>query len=280
MKAQHDVRRRFLVGALVLLALSGCTAAAPSSVRRSFVRVDPTDSPSPAPSTTQGPLPPVKILTLGDSITAGTTDGQWQTTVCSLMASLAGRACQITNPAVSGTSCIYWPSRVQALLDAAQPDVVTFNCGTNDDAAAVIYGESATTWAWRSTVETIHNWRPATLIVPSWIQYSDPLLTYDWVLHNEPITNDHIYQEFVRHQSWFPAIADFQQIPSTADYLEGRCDPAVADCGIHPTTKGFAVMGRIEYDAIATGMGWPKSAALCGLYGHRKGYPRPAYTPC
>jgi lysophospholipase L1-like esterase len=225
---------------------------------------------------------PARILTIGDSITAGTADGQWQTTVCALMAQYAGRACDIDNVAVAGTGCGYWPAHIAAVLDAYRPDVVTFNCGTNDDAHATLYGESATTWSWRYTVETIHGRYPTALIVPSWIQYSDPLLTWSWPLNDEPLDNDHIYQEITRPNKagWFPAVADFQQIPATADYLEGACDPAVADCGIHPNARGFQAMGTIEYNAIAVGMGWPSAPQPCGMYGHRRGYPRPTYTPC
>lgn len=217
---------------------------------------------------------PIRILTLGDSITAGTAGGQWQTTLCQQIAANTNRACVLDNPSVGGTSCIYWVSRIQALLAAFQPDIVTLNCGTNEDVNATAYGEPQTTWAWRYTVEAIHNWNPATLIVPAFIQYSDPLIAPQWLLDSEPTTNDRIYSQFQYHRAWFPAIADMQVIPATADYLDSG--------GIHPTARGYRYYGITEYQAMRVGMGWPSSpdAALCGLYGHRRGYPRPVYTPC
>lgn len=217
---------------------------------------------------------PVRILAVGDSRTA---DGRWQVELSRLLTA-AGVAHTITTEAVGGTRCSYWPSRIAGLLTTHQPDMVALFCGTNDDPDETIYGEAATGWAFRATVEAIHNFRPANPIrvLPALIQYSDPLIAPQWLLDNEPRTNDTLWTQ-MRHYppaDWFAGIADLQRIPATATYLDGG--------GIHPTAEGYRVMGRIAYTAAAGGMGWPPAAdpPLCDMYGHRKSYPRPPYTPC
>jgi hypothetical protein len=47
-------------------------------------------------------------------------------------------------------------------------------------------------------------------------------------------------------------------------------------------TLGYRTMGRIVYDSIFANQGWPAPTEppLCGMYGHRKGTPRPQYIPC
>lgn len=215
------------------------------------------------------------VLTIGDSITAA---GKWQTELARLVLLDAATTLDIRNVGVGGVSTPYWPNRIAALLATHQPDMVTLFTGTNDDIHAVRFGEPATGWAWRSVVEAIRNYRtPPPAIVPAFIGYSDPLIAPDWLLASQPQTNDTLYREITRpgKEGWFAGVADFQQMPATADYLD--------DGGIHPTGRGYKVMGRIVYDAIHAGMGWPPCSepALCGMYGHRKGYPRPVgWTPC
>lgn len=222
----------------------------------------------------------LRIMTVGDSITAGRTSegsGCWQDELARLCSAYAGVCLDVRNLAVAGTRTTYWPSRIKALLGQHQPDLVTFFTGTNDDVAEMCFGEPATSWAWRSTVEAIHAYRtPPTLIVPALIQYSDPLIAPQWLLDSQPITNDRIYREWSRYNNtpgWFAGVCDFQRIPATADYLD--------DGGIHPTARGYRAMGRIVYDAIQAAMGWPacQEPPLSGMYGHRRGYPRPPYIP-
>jgi lysophospholipase L1-like esterase len=200
--------------------------------------------------------------------------------------------CDIHNEAVSGTRCTYWPDKISALLTKDQPDLVTFFCGTNDDPSTAASRDQIG-WSWRYTVEAIHTFRPTDpiKIAPAFIQYSDPLIAPQWLQDNEPQTNDVIYQNWILYQpaGWFVGTPDLQKIPATADYLD--------DGGIHPDNpgaeatlfdavtsgKGYRTMGRIVYDAIAPAMDWPKTIepSLCGMYGHRRGYPRPTgYTLC
>lgn len=223
---------------------------------------------------------PLIVMTVGDSRTA---TGDWQEEFARLAATYAGVTLDIRNVAVGGVDTMYWSSRIAGLLAAHEPDMVTFYTGTNDDPNAVIYGEPQTSWAWRYTVETIRNYRtPAPVIVPAFVQYSDPILAPQSLLDSEPRTNDHIYVEYIRHQPWFPGIADFQKIPSTGDYL--AADPYQSPpgtIGIHPNRRGYKCMGRITYDTVALALGWPVNPEppLVGMYGHKKGYGRPNYIP-
>jgi lysophospholipase L1-like esterase len=156
------------------------------------------------------------------------------------------------------------------------PDLVIFTCGTNDHIGETMWGEPATSWAFRATVETIKAAKPSVKIVPVLIQYADPLLPgspqllTDWI----PVTNDRLYSQMLLYPGWFPGIVDWQLIPSNATYLDTT--------GFHATAKGDLYRGRLVYDRIHAGMGWPAASepALCDLYGHRKGYTRPSYTPC
>jgi lysophospholipase L1-like esterase len=216
----------------------------------------------------------MRVLTLGDSITAA---GGWQSELSRLCA-LVGVTLDVRNVAVPGKRTDYWPDKIAALLTQHDPDLVTLFSGTNDDPYDPIYGEPKTAWSFRSVVEAVHGYRPANppKLAVGLIQYSDPLIAPDWLLRNEPMTNDTLWTQMQHYlpQGWFVGIANFQQIPSTADYLDAG--------GIHPNAFGYRTMGRIVYDAIHDGMGWPACSEppLCGMHGHRKGYPRPAYTPC
>lgn len=254
--------RRLLLAATVVMAL-----LAPALVA--------TDQPATA-SLSGISGQPVRILTIGDSITAG---GGWQAELCRLMDQDAGVACDIRNAAVAGTACSYWPSRITSLLVTHQPDVVVLMCGTNDDVNAWIYGEPLTSWSWRATTEAIRVWNPSTVVASGFIQYSDPKTAPQWVLDSEPITNDRIYVEYMRCPSCY-VLLDWQSIPATATYLVSTPEDPY---GLHSTPRGQKYQGRLTYDRLAPRMGWPASSepALCDLYGHRTGLvPRPTYTPC
>ena len=215
----------------------------------------------------------LRILTIGDSITLA---GLWQQELARLALQDAGVTLDIRNEGVGGSRTTHWPDVINSLLTKHQPDLVTFFTGTNDDPNETKFGESATAWAWRSTVEAIHTFRtPPIKVVPALIGYSDPLVAADWLLANEPRTNDTIYAQWGHYPAdWFAGITNFQVMPGTPDFLDTS--------GIHPNPRGYKTMGRIVYDAIASSLGWPGSSEppLCGLWGHRKGYSPPAYVPC
>lgn len=237
-----------------------------------------------APSASDPAPAPLKILTLGDSRTSG---GQWQAELGRLLTG-SGEDAAIANVAVAGTDCFYWTSRITALLDQYTPDVVVLACGTNDDPAATIYGESKTGWSFRFLAETVHG--RGVRFLPALVQYSDPILAPPWLLANEPATNDHLFSQYHHYTApeavppWWNAVADFQVIPSTASYLAAEPYTGTPSgwIGIHPNARGYRYMGRIVDDAGAANGWWPATTEppLCDLYGHRQGYPRPAYAPC
>lgn len=217
----------------------------------------------------------IRILTLGDSITE---DGAWQDETSRLLFD-AKIPNIVINVAVSGTRCSYWPERIDALLATHQPDLVVLACGTNDDPAEMMpWGESRTGWSVRYVIEAVHAYRPLdrAKTLPALIQYSDPLIAPAWLLANEETTNDHLWANQYLYLSGpqLAGVANLQTIPATADYVS-------AD-GIHPVDRGYRAIGRTVYDAARASMGWPAAIEppLCGQYGHRRGLPRPTYTPC
>lgn len=219
----------------------------------------------------------MKILAIGDSKTAA---GQWQIELTRLL-NLAGITHTIATEAVGGTRTNYWPSRIGALLSTHQPDLVVIAAGTNDDPTEKSYGEVSTGWAIRALIEAVHAYRPASpaLVLPALISYSDPLTAPDWLLANEPKTNDVLWPNIARYwppnaTGWLAGIANLQRIPANLTYLDTG--------GIHPNERGYKVMARILYDAAQGGMGWPACSEppICGLYGRRRGDPIPSYIPC
>jgi len=195
------------------------------------------------------PTSPLRVLTLGDSITAS---GGWQAELSRLCAQV-GVTLDVRNVAVGGTRTSYWPDKIAGLLTNHDPGLVTLFSGTNDDPNEYVYGEPATAWSFRYVVEQAYGYRPAdpVRIAPALVQYSNPSVAPAWLLRNERITNDTLWTQMKLYlpHGWFAGIADFQQIPSTSEYLDQG--------GIHPTALGYQTMGRIVYQSIAAGMGWP-----------------------
>lgn len=220
---------------------------------------------------------PLRILTIGDSMSE---QGIWQDKLSEMLTS-SGIPNEIVDVSVGGTNCHYWTSRLTAALQAHNPDLLVISCGTNDDPNQKIWGEPITGWSLRTLIETAYNWRPSNRVkvLTSLIQYSDPKIAPDWLLSNEPRTNDILYRNMLYYPrgTILAGIADFQYIPSTATYLDSG--------GIHPTDRGYGYMARIAYDAAKGTMGWPELnpeeyPPLCDLYGHRKGFARPSFVPC
>lgn len=257
--------------ALLLIGLGVLTAPPP---------IDPDPVPY-APQLHQQALPAVVVLTLGDSNSTNGLAGGWQEEFCRQLQVSAGRTCDLRNPSVAGTGCGYWPPRVAGLMATHNPDLVIIACGTNDDTRTPAQVD-AFGYNWRLTVEAVWRHRsPPVLSVPVLLQYADPYTAPQIVLDSLGPTNDAIYtnlQYYIAH-GWFAGIVDWQPIPTSADYLVSTpADPA----GLHRTARGQRYAGRLAYDRIAPGMGWPTSVEppLCGLVGHRRPYPRPQVPLC
>lgn len=223
------------------------------------------------------------LLVLGDSIS---TSGQWIQELCRLAAQDAGITCDIHNASVSGVKCNYFLSRIAALLNQFHPDMVILACGTNDANPANGFSPNDTGTAFRILVETIYTFQtPRIKIVPSLIQYSDPAVWGSTQLNNEATINDTLYvnMQYYLPSGWFgtPAmVVDWQAVPNTPDYLVPP--PTEVPGGIHPNARGHKAYGRLAYDRIAPGMGWPASSepALCGMWGRRFGYPVQPFIQC
>lgn len=283
---------KVIVGAMALITLSSTpTALVASAASAAVTPTIATMAAVPAATAraqvqTQVLLPtpnPFVILTLGDSIT---TNGAWQAELCRLMTQDAGVTCDIRNVAVTGTGCNYWPSRIVNLLNTHHPHAVTLFCGTNDNGNTAA-GRNDLGTAFRLTVEATYTYQttPRITILPSWIQYSDVLTlpqNLQYLTSSEPQVNDELYRnmQYYAPAGWFPAgIADFQQIPGTAQFMNEDC-PGCA--GIHPNDRGYRAMGRIVYDRFASAYGWPPSSELplCNMYGHRLGTGPAPYIHC
>lgn len=230
---------------------------------------------APAPGATSirtDQVPTVRVLSLGDSNSVAGLNGGWQAEFCRQLSIAAGKACDLRNASVGSTGCGFWPSRVGALLVQHAPvDLVILACGTNDDLTVPGAADALGT-AFRLTVEAVH----PIPIAPVLVQYSDPLIAPAWVVASTPMVNDELYRNigYYAWAGWFPGIVDWQIIPSSAHYLDAG--------GLHRTARAQVDAGRLAYDRIAPGMGWPASPepAPCGMVGHRRGYERPQVPLC
>jgi len=280
-------RRIAAAVAALALVVAGCLSGpAVAATSGRLVALAPSPAcPDIAPAT-QPPGSPVRILAVGDSITAAC---QWQLELSRLLTA-AGVPHVITSYGVGGSRCGYWPDKIGQVLAGSQPDVMVLYCGTNDDPGEMIYGETKTGWSYRYMLETAHGYRsPAPAIVPVLIGMSDWSLAPSWLLTNEAATTDNLWGQAYRYVPAYysvQGIAAVDRMPGTEVYLDGDgCDPASSTCGVHPSAKGYRTIGRLIYDAAATTAGWPAATSigepvLCGMAGHRRGYPRPTYTPC
>jgi hypothetical protein len=220
------------------------------------------------------------VLTIGDS---RSSSGAWQAEMTRLL-STVGVTATVSNVAAGGTDCYYWVPRIYTLLDQYAPDLLVMACGTNDNPNATVFGEPKTGYAVRYVTEAAH--ARGVMMIPSLVQYSDPILAPGWLLTNEPIANDRLYANELVYQpaGWYLGIADFQRIPATATYLAAEPYPSpVGSIAIHPTARGHRWMGRIVFDVGAAAGVWPATSEppLCDLYGHRLGYARPSsYVTC
>lgn len=265
-----------VVASLIVLAVLPATGAA-----------IPPPPPGPGPTHSPAPTPTahVKVLTVGDSITAGGVGGDptspawhYQPTLASLCTSLAGITCDTINVAWGGGKCSDMVPPLAGWLTQYQPDAIVLACGTNDRTEDVgPDGSPATVWALKQFLTQAHTYRATMPIVVGLPMYQDPTLASDYDIAKMPTIEDWESSTVATYvaQGWPVGVADLQVIPATGAYV-------VTD-GTHPLPRGYRYIGQLVYDALARLKGWPVSAALCDLYGHRRGTPRPtggAATPC
>jgi lysophospholipase L1-like esterase len=268
---------RRILAALVLVAAftaAGCTAGP----ARQLVALR--DGPSAQPSVTSGPLPPVKILLVGDSIAWGfgtqlEADGIPEGVRPRLgqLLGAAGQPYQLEVDAVPATTAAYWLPRIDAIVAAFQPDLAIFALGTNSDC---VPDNGATLQSQMTSLynSALHSRLWHVKIEPVFISYSRPGDASPWVVASEPVCNDAIY----RAQAAFPVgnamiagYADWSRIPSSL---------LVKD-GIHYSPRAYQVAAELIYDGAAATYGWPPVPPSCGLDGRRPGYPSTdGFTPC
>lgn len=222
---------------------------------------------------------PLRIMTMGDSITRGdgTTAGAYRAELGRLLAD-AGVPYVFVVQAVGETTCDYWVPRATALVQQYTPDVVLLNCGTNNFPANATQG-AAFEAIYRQLTLNIAAGSPTVRVISSFVQYSAvggyPYAAKAWagLTTSEPIVNDAIWRavnSLFSYRIW--GWADMQQIPEA--YLD--------EGGVHPTASGYAVMGRIWYDAIRINglIVLPDIVVMpCGMSGRRPGWGSPPYEP-
>lgn len=238
--------------------------------------------PTGSAAATVSALPPLRIMTMGDSITCGDMTGCGQSASyrgeLGRLLTEAGVAYEWQIHAAPGQPCDYWVPRATALVQQHQPDLVLLSCGTNNFPSngtqsmafqAVYQQLLINLLAGSSTVRVLN----------SLIQYSaigggyHPAKGWSGLAVTEPIVNDAIWravQGYFSYRVW--GYANFSQIPE--GYLSSD--------GVHPTRSGDALMGRIWYNVIrANGLvSLPADVPLpCGLSGRRATETSPQYTP-
>lgn len=224
-------------------------------------------------------LTPLHILTVGDSMTTGTTLESYRGELDRLL-----RASDIeptwSIAAVYGSRCTYWQSRIHDLLVQYDPDVVILACGTNDDTATPAARDQMGT-AIRVIAETVRTHRGEVTPVRqigAYIQLSDPYQlapSQAWLPAGEERANAVLRSNYAYYLPYWTsiAVADLSRIPG---------NPVTTGDGIHPTPYGYRLYARLLYDAGAARGWWPTSSEPppCDLYGHAMGTAVPPFTAC
>lgn len=236
---------------------------------------------APARETKTAAVTPLRIMTMGDSITCG--DGCTPTSAyraeLGRLLTAAGVEHEFIVAAVGGSTCAYWLPRAYALTDQYRPDLVLLNCGTNDGPTPS--QGSAFEATYRDLLTNLlsgGHWQ--TRVVPAYITYAAvggypyPAKAPAWLATTVPVVNDAIWRSLNVNDPHgplrIPASVDLQKIPE--QYLD--------EGGIHPTVSGDIVAARLWYNALRPLYGWPDIAPLpCGLSGRRPGWGSPPYPP-
>jgi len=285
------MRLRIKVGIVsVGVALAAVAAMA---VPAQAGRIIPVGPPSPAPRTHITIPGPLRILTLGDSITepCGQTPPAGYCAKLGALLDQAGVDHVFINRALSGTACDYTASHIHDWLIADHPGLVLLDCGTNNvptnQATMDAMGEQ-----WRTIVEAVH--AAGIPQAGSYITFSDPEVNAaagrSWLVPGE-INAQTVLRTWYNYEIGFPTWAgaagfagwaDFSTIPGNRTYLRG-VEPNGSIGGIHPTQLGWDTMGVLWYRSLAVNEGWPAIIPQpCGLWGHAPvaGATVPAYTEC
>ena len=259
--------RRFRWLTVVVACLAAVTVV--SGHAAADIRPRPTIWPQPTPS----PLPPITVMSVGDSQTKGTdgsTYASYRAELTRLM-SMTGQPVTWVVQAVGGTKCSYWAARMAGLLTTYQPDVVFLDCGTNDTPT------DNTEADYRTILAAVASWNAAghhTLLVAALIGQPDmdsPTNTirpwiWDW-MHSTSLAIGRALADYPS-----VAVADMVLVPNNIEWLQSD--------GIHLTKRSEDAYGQMLYRAAAPRMGWQtieqmRAQPMCGLSGHWRGTPWP-----
>ena len=224
------VRRRAVRALLVAvtLTISACGAPARAPV------------PAPPPSS-PGPL---RVMTLGDSITFGgsATDHQGYRTPLGARLARAGVTVQWSNRGVNAATTGQLIESVDGWLAADRPDVVLLAVGTNDNAhPADIPG---TAHRFGVLLDHILGSSPQVQVVMARIALSRRLFHAE----RERYINSQI-PSVVAARAARVTLADFTPVPTT---------PAYSGDGIHPNDAGYALMAYQWYLALVPVLHLPR----------------------
>jgi lysophospholipase L1-like esterase len=223
----------------------------------------------------------VKIHVVGDSISAGCGENP-QASWCKYLDQLLsdrGIPHTITAQAHGGWTCYrLWTDGYTAAVQAADPDIVIVNCGTND-APSDPAGDDRLGWAWRNMVETA--WQNEANVLPVFIQYSatdiQDAAGRSWLVPGEVRANNAIWANWTLYTSTplFAGIVDLQRVPGNRTYLKGGTD------GIHPNDLGNKVYAALMYRGMREHFSWPNDVTQpCGMWGYQPGKTPAAYDLC
>jgi len=220
---------RRLLSATVVLASVLLAAAVPQAIR-----------PAAVPN-------PLRILSLGDSLTAGygSTDGLGYRRELDRLLTAASIPHVITTTATVGATTADLLMHVVADVAAAQPDVVLLSIGTNDavqSPASIAAFESN----YDQILTAILAAQPGVVVVASWVMYSDGPA---WFAVNEKLINDAIYRRvYGGHVGRVVGIADLQLV---------NCRYVCTADHVHPGNVGYDAFAWEWWRALGLWLGQP-----------------------
>jgi lysophospholipase L1-like esterase len=198
---------------------------------------------APAP----GPDETIRILMLGDSLTAGLPSRLPYSLELGRLLTAAGVKHEFYNAGIGGATVTDLLAWTTPLIQSIQPNLVLLNVGTNDAASSDAH-IATFEGKYRQLIEKIRTAKPDTNIVVSWLFYS----THPALARGQGLVNDAIFRVATpgfKLRPEFLALADMQSMPSHL-----LVPPSGAD-GLHPGQIGYEVMGRYWYRAIRDS-GW------------------------
>lgn len=257
--------RRFVFLALAPLLLVALSALSPI----------PSPEPPTYPSPTGSPMPAITVLSVGDSLTYG-TDGSASASYRAELSKLMrfnNQPHEWKVEALRGSTCHHWALYLDAAIVAHHPDLIFFNCGTNDDPARDdTEGDYRTILA----VATARHVQLVASLIGRPDMGSDTNRVRPWIddwMHDTNVAIARVIDPCWPASSC-PTVpyANMQRVPANPEWLQ-------AD-GIHLLSRAETAYGQLFYQAAQAMRGWKTLAQMrlvemCGLSGAWVGDPWP-----